>query len=347
MGSISFKRINNLSNFPTDSKGKTSGTNYAGLNFEIKNKYTSIISGKPTQAEYRVGGSYDSTQIIVPFDKSKQYKLKNSLNLGMVITLVNSSNNTFMEKNIESGEIIKLDNLYDGLSSLRFKVYIDTTYNNDILQYYIYDVEEEYNLPVQQEMLEEDTFEKVDGNWYEVHNRTFYECTGEENWLREEINSSGKYRYGFYNYQFGTAKNRYSESICTHFKNFNQYGVVDNTFGIEQKYIRFNFNPLKTFNSVEEFKNWLVEQKNGGIPVRIYYYLETPTKLPCTAEQITVLNQLEQFSLDKGINHIFSDDEISPKFQLKYYQDMNILLDKINKSIADVSAQLIEGGSNV
>lgn len=207
--------------------------------------------------------------------------------------------------------------------------------------------EDKYTLPVQEEMLEEDTFEKIDGNWYEVHNRTFYECTGEENWLREEINSSGKYRYGFYNYQFGTAKNRYSESICTHFKNFNQYGVVDNTFGIEQKSIRFNFNPLKTFNSVEEFKNWLVEQKNGGIPVRIYYYLETPTKLPCTAEQITVLNQLEQFSLDKGINHIYSDDELSPKFQLKYYQDINILLDKINKNIADVSAQLIEGGSNV
>ena len=228
-----------------------------------------------------------------------------------------------------------------------FKIYdIQIEKGTEATEYEPYH-EDVYNLPIQQEMLEEDTFEKVDGNWYEVHNRTFYECTGEENWLREEINSSGKYRYGFYNYQFGTAKNRYSESICTHFKNFNQYGVVDNTFGIEQKYIRFNFNPLKTFNSVEEFKNWLVEQKNGGIPVRIYYYLETPTKLPCTAEQITVLNQLEQFSLDKGINYIYSDDEVSPKFQLKYYQDINILLDKINKNIADVSAQLIEGGSNV
>ena len=201
--------------------------------------------------------------------------------------------------------------------------------------------EDVYTLPVQEEMLDGDTFEKVDGNWYEVHNRTFYECTGEENWLREKIKSSGKYRYGFYNYQFGTAKNRYSESICTHFKNFNQYGVIDNTFGIEQESIRFNFNPLKTFNSVEEFKNWLVEQKNGGTPVRIYYYLETPTKLQCTEEQTAVLNQLWQFSLDKGINHIFSDDELSPKFKLKYYQDMNILLDKINKNIADVSAEII------
>ena len=344
---IRFKRINNLSNFPTEGTGKTSGTNYAGITYEIKNKYTSIISGKPTAPEFRVGGSYDSTQIVVPFDKSKQYKLKNSLNLGMVITLVNSSNNTFIEKNIESGETIQLDNIYDGLSSLRFNVNIETTYNNDVLQYYIYDVEEEYNLPVQQEMLEEDTFEKVDGNWYEVHNRTFYECTGTENWLMEEINNSGKYRYGFYNYPFGADINKISESICTHFKAFNQYGVQDSTFGIEPASIRLNFNPQKTFETVEEFKDWLVEQKNAGTPVRIYYYLETPTKLPCTPEQVEVLNQLEQFSLSKGINHIYSDDELSPKFKLKYYQDMNILLDKINKNIADVSAQLIEGGSNV
>ena len=53
--------------------------------------------------------------------------------------------------------------------------------------------------------------------------------------------------------------------------------------------------------------------------------------LECTPEQTAVLNQLEQFSLEKGINHIFSDDELSPKFQLKYYQDINILLDKINE----------------
>ena len=201
--------------------------------------------------------------------------------------------------------------------------------------------EDVYILPTQQEMLEGDTFEKVDGNWYEVHNRTFYECTGEENWLKEKISGSEKYRYGFYDYPFGIDRSKYDKSICTHFKNFNQYGDTDNTFGIKYAVIRLNFNPLKIFNTLEEFKNWLLEQKNAGTPVRIYYYLETPTKLPCTPEQVAVLNQLEQFSLSKGINHIFSDDELSPRFQLKYYQDMNILLDKINKNIADVSAQLL------
>lgn len=341
---IRFKRINNLSNFPTESTGKTSGTNYAGITYEIKNKYTSIISGKPTATEFRVGGSYDSTQIVVPFDKSKQYKLKNSLNLGMVITLVNSSNNTFIEKNIESGETIQLNNIYDGLSSLRFKVNIETTYNNDVLQYYIYDVEEEYNLPVQQNMYalvpgQEDCFiKKDDGKWYERHYSFEGELTGEENF------SIADNRYALYNINtrgFSYAVyNKNTKQLCNYFQFENNWG--DKGFFVSGASIRFK----KIFETVEEFKQFL---KNNTVKV-VYIRSSVPSEgsgtltyldLECTAEQTAVLNQLEQFSLSRGINHIYSDDELSPKFQLKYYQDMNILLDKINKNIADVSAQLI------
>ena len=344
---IKFKRINNLSNFPTDSTGKTSGTNYAGLNFEIINKYTSIISGKPTATEFRVGGSYDSTQIIVPFDKSKQYKLKNSLNLGMVITLVNSSNNTFMEKNIESGEIIKLDNIYDGLSSLRFKVNIDTTYNNDILQYYIYDVEEEYNLPAQEDMLAlvegmEDCFvKKDDGQWYERHYSFIGELTGEENY---SINGERFSLFNTNNYGFPPAVyNKNTNQLCNYFKFNNSWHVDDNNFMVSVTAIYF---PM-FLSTLEEMKAFVKAKYDEGNPFKLVYVRgidrETPTylDLECTPEQTAVLNKLEQFSLSKGINHIYSDDELSPKFQLKYYQDMNILLDKINKNIADVSAEII------
>ena len=213
----------------------------------------------------------------------------------------------------------------------------DNTTFPDFKQY----KEENYTLPVQQEMLEEDTFEKVDGNWYEVHNRTFYECSGEESWIH--TNNENDNKFEIYNLNFSIIKTE--QSICSHYKTFDLNALKENSFGITSNYIRMH-NDL-SFESAEEFKNWLLEQKNAGTPVRIYYYLETPTKLPCTPKQTAVLNQLEQFKLDKGINHIFSDDELSPKFKLMYYQDMNILLDKINKNIADVSAQLIEGGSNV
>ena len=105
---------------------------------------------------------------------------------------------------------------------------------------------------------------------------------------------------------------------------------------------------INYFDNRESVNQFIKAKKEEGNPIKIVYIRgETngsilyPLDLECTPEQVEVLNKLEQFSLDKGINHIFSDDELSPKFQLKYYQDMNILLDKINKNIADVSAQLL------
>lgn len=93
-------------------------------------------------------------------------------------------------------------------------------------------------------------------------------------------------------------------------------------------YIRF---PLYTgIDTLEKAREFMKTHD-----VEVVYILKTPIEIDLTD------NQLEQFSLSKGINHIFSDDEISPRFKLKYYQDMNILLDKINKNIADVSAEII------
>lgn len=342
---IRFKRINNLSNFPTESTGKTSGTNYAGITYEIKNKYTSIISGKPTATEFRVGGSYNSTQVVVPFDKSKQYKLKNSLNLGMVITLVNSSNNTFIEKNIESGETIQLDNIYDGLSSLRFKVNIETTYNNDVLQYYIYDVEEEYNLLVQQEMLalvegQEDCFVKKDGQWYERHYSFVGELTGKNYNINKPDSRLVIYNLNAYGFPSGIYNGKTKQ--CSN------YFMFYNNWDSRATFMAGNNMWFSGFSEVEELRQFIQTKNTEGNPIKIAYIrgLENgskiePLDLPCTPEQTAVLNQLEQFSLSKEINHIFSDDELSPKFKLIYYQDINILLDKINKSIADVSAQLL------
>lgn len=96
-------------------------------------------------------------------------------------------------------------------------------------------------------------------------------------------------------------------------------------------YIRFpKSSGIDTLQKAQEFMD--------THDVEVLYVLAKPKEIDLTDEE---LSYLEQFPLQKGINHIYSDDELSPKFQLKYYQDINILLDKINKNIADVSAQLI------
>ena len=174
-GNINIKKINNISNFTTEASGKTNGTNYCGLRFEILNKYSSKISGRPGQTEYRVGGQYNSTNIVVHLDNSKQYKIRNSLNLRMSITIVKSKSNTYRQVSISNDSVLTLENGEDGISSIRFSVDTNTTYDNTILEYYIYDKEETQTIHLNDlklygdENVRDEFVKKVDG-WYLIHN---------------------------------------------------------------------------------------------------------------------------------------------------------------------------------
>ena len=204
----------------------------------------------------------------------------------------------------------------------------------------------DYILPIQQNMYalvegQEDCFVKKDGQWYERHYSFEGELTGEENY---SINDERFSLFNTNNYGFPFAVyNKNTNQLCNYFKFNNSWNVGDNNFMASVSIIYF---PM-FLSTLEEMKAFVKQKYDEGNPFKLVYVRgvdrETPTylDLECTPEQVEVLNKLEQFSLSKGINHIYSDDELSPKFQLKYYQDMNILLDKINKNIADVSAQLL------
>lgn len=219
---------------------------------------------------------------------------------------------------------------------------------NTTLKFYLIKGEDDnYTLPVQQEMLalvegQEDCFINKNGQWYERHYSFVGELTG------DEIYSINGGRFALFNtdkYGFPPAVyNVNTKQLCNYFIFNTGWLVKDKYFMVSGLAIYF---PM-FLDTLEEMKAFVKEKYNEGNPFKLAFMRSSkgnnnPTylDLQCTEEQTAVLNQLEQFSLSKGVNHIFSDDEISPKFQLKYYQDMNILLDKINKNIADVSAQII------
>ena len=206
--------------------------------------------------------------------------------------------------------------------------------------------EDVYTLPVQQNMYalvegQEDCFvKKDDGKWYERH-YSFEGILDEETY---NIDPAGVAIYNLN--KFGFPKSVYTiktKQYLNYFKFNINWSSIKGTAHYSGNSLWINY-----FDNRESVNQFIKAKKEEGNPLKIVYIRgETngsilyPLDLECTPEQVEVLNKLEQFSLDKGINHIFSDDELSPKFQLKYYQDMNILLDKINKNIADVSAQLL------
>ena len=205
--------------------------------------------------------------------------------------------------------------------------------------------EDVYTLPIQQNMYalvegQEDCFVKKDGKWYERHYSFEGELTGEDYAVDKPDTRIAIYNMNTYGFSTGVYNGK-TKQYLNYFKFYNNWDA-------RGSFIAANTLWFSGFSDIETFKEFIKTKKEEGNPLKIVYIrgeengsILYPLDLECTPEQTAVLNKLEQFSLQKGINHIFSDDELSPKFQLKYYQDMNILLDKINKNIADVSAQLL------
>lgn len=358
--SITFKRIGkNYNKYPYYDGNQTS----SGVNYEILENYTIQVTGSPTDLSYFDFQSNNATSRLKLKKGTYTFSatgLQEGLQISIYITDKNGNNlkSYYIHKDSQEPKTITFDNdieLYSFLHPQKVGYTFNTIVSFQIekgteaTEYEPYN-EDVYTLPVQQEMLEEDTFEKVDGNWYEVHTWEEYEVTGNEAIQEITISNEGYPRYAMLMPLAIDVPNKNIVNVISNmFKGvpYSQneagaYGSKDLISMTEYSGTKINFRLSdKTINTVDLFKAFLQELYAAGTPVRIYYKLETPTKLPCTEKQTSVLNQLEQFSLSKGINHIFSDDELSPKFQLKYYQDMNILLDKINKNIADASAQII------
>ena len=62
-----------------------------------------------------------------------------------------------------------------------------------------------------------------------------------------------------------------------------------------------------------KFKTWLSNNN-----VTIDYQLQTPTDLPCTAEQIQALETIKKAKTYQGVTHIYSEDTIPAYIEIEY-----------------------------
>ena len=311
-GSVEVTKSNNYSNFSHLANGQSSG-NYNGLTFEMLNKFSCRISGKPVSSELRFGNNYNSTTILVKLEKNKKYKIKNSLNSASEITLVNSKNNTYRMIYLANKTEITLQEEEDGISSVRIYVDVNKTYDNEIVDCVIYTQEDddfipketEYTLLIQKPMLSGDYFVKETDGWKEVHTFGYVNTREVEN-LGVSLNTSnGEFRrYNAHNLVTDRKSGEYLKILCTHFKRTDsRWHENEGICGWEtgQSFCIGTFNT--NYDTVDKMKTFLQQNDVG-----IYYELATSTKLDCTEEQITVLNQLQNIILYDDTTNIILPD---------------------------------------
>lgn len=320
-GSIDIKHYGkNYSNFLHYADGKTEGVTNYGITYKIVNEYSSIISGKPSATEFRVGNVWNSTEIVSELLKKKQYIFENNLSLDMQVTIVNSANNTYRQVSIKNKEVITLLDDEDGISSLRINIDTNTTYDNTLLEYDIYDVEQYQTkaLYTQQPFRAigdvKDRFVKVDGVKKEQHPIFRKIFDGTENWLYQD-RGNGIYRF---NILLDNAINLSGRNqVLSNYFLYKGSSEEEGNCFISEKYVYF----YSRISSINDFKSKLTELYNAGTPVYVDYVLATPTLIECTPEQVEQLESIEKeaYSYDE-VTHIYSTDEVSPYFEVTAYE---------------------------
>lgn len=201
---------------------------------------------------------------------------------------------------------------------------------------YVQNEQKEYNLAVQQEMILNDKFDLLNNK--EVHGWKKTVLNGTENWQQSTSDNSvfflsikdittNKDKFRLLSNQYIYVGNIASMSSM---KNNKIYGFIANS-NLQKRMILKNNN----FTTLESFKEALAEKN-----MTLYYISDTTTELDLIEEQKETLNQLNNLELFKGVNNIYTEQDLS-LLQLNYTADTKMYIDnKIasqNKEILNVA----------
>ena len=167
---------------------------------------------------------------------------------------------------------------------------------------YIQNEQKEYNLSVQQEMLQNDYFDLENNK--EIH-KWGYINTKDVTSLAVSLNTSnGDFRRYSVDLKINDRKTgEYLKMLCTHFKyTDSRWHEYEGICGWEsgQTFCIGTFN--KELDTAEKMKNYLLNND-----VEIYYELAEQEELDLTEEQKEVLDNMTTF---KGINNIYFDNPL-------------------------------------
>ena len=199
--------------------------------------------------------------------------------------------------------------------------------------------EETFNLDIQQEMLLGDYFIKEADGWKEVHIFGKYSFTGQEIYQKSDSYSDDSWFCGFINNPIISSSiiKLDGKMYATRFSEIGSYAQItdDNCIRCSsQMHVRISTEYL-TENTAEAYQNLLTKWNTEGDPLIVYYELQTPTKLACTEAQIEVLEKLSKLRFYKGVNNIFTTEDIA-LLQAKYSVDIQTKLNNINTQLLNL-----------
>lgn len=197
---------------------------------------------------------------------------------------------------------------------------------------YVQNEQKEYNLAVQQEMLKNDKFDLLNNKEVRVWKKLI--LNGTENWQQSSTVSSvfylnmqdttqDKTKFKLISNQYSFGKIIVNSNEAKHNK---IYGFISEGI-LRQRILLRNDN----FTTLDSFKASLAEKN-----MTLYYVSDTTTELELTEEQKETLNQLNNLELFKGVNNIYTEQDLA-LLQLNYTADTKMYID--NK----ISSQKKEG----
>lgn len=123
--------------------------------------------------------------------------------------------------------------------------------------------------------------------------------------------------------------------LCSHFSYLYKFNE-----NVEHFYIEDNSGNVYVYidttiaSDVESFKSWLISQKEAGTPVTIKYELAEEEIEPYTPEQQKAYDEIVNTAKTyKTVTNIFSTNEISPKFEVEYRQDIKSLINNVSQAV--------------
>lgn len=143
------------------------------------------------------------------------------------------------------------------------------------------------------------------------HVRKQVELVGTENWILSGATKNNQYIYQIPDIKIigetskGNLLSNYFEEI-TGVEGYNS-NVINGISGWSLAQIRISLDISIVNRNVTEFKQWLAQQKEAGIPVIVEYELENEVIEPYTAEQQEAYNQINSLVSYEGYNLITNE----------------------------------------